>query len=82
MSFFDRQGIPETLLRTQTEQDVERNQRRRNKDRDEDDDEDNVLQASMSHEFEDNIVALRNVHLCQRGQDNFRIAQAGAASHA
>jgi hypothetical protein len=59
MSFFDRQGIPESLLRnrTQTEKgDAWRHQ----EDDDTDDEEDGMSQNDVSDVFEDDVVALRN----------------------
>jgi tetratricopeptide (TPR) repeat protein len=61
MSFFDRQGIPEALLRNQGE--VEN--RSGNLDRDGglnegDDDEDNVSESSVDDKFEGDILTLRN----------------------
>ncbi|RYP21051.1 hypothetical protein DL765_002458 [Monosporascus sp. GIB2] len=60
MSFFDRQGIPEALLRYRDEHgDVHREQRERDND-DLFDGEDNTSQSSGSDdEFEDDVVTLR-----------------------
>ena len=63
MSFFDRQGIPEALLRSRAEQgDAETNQREQEDDDDSDSDrEDEASQSSTSEDkFEDDVVALRN----------------------
>ncbi|KAF4631476.1 hypothetical protein G7Y89_g6649 [Cudoniella acicularis] len=49
MSFFDRQGIPETLLRSRSEQRNSCN-----------DNEDNTSQSSVSDRFEDDVLALRH----------------------
>ena len=67
MSFFDRQGIPEDLLRSRSEQ---RYSRRDQKESNDDisvndtsyvnNDEDDISQSSVSDEFEDNILVLRN----------------------
>ena len=68
MSFFDWQGIPETLPRSRGEQ---RNSRRDQKGSDDDnytnidagnsdDDEDDTSQSSVSDRFEDDILTLRN----------------------
>ncbi|MCJ1386364.1 hypothetical protein MMC17_009490, partial [Xylographa soralifera] len=59
MSFFDRQGIPEALLRDRAEQgNSEQNQEEHDSDNEQDYDKDNI--SECSDEFEDDIVALRN----------------------
>jgi hypothetical protein len=67
MSFFDRQGIPEDLLRNRSEQRRPRqDQKESNDDGSVDDtsynndDEDDTSQSSASDEFEDDVLALRN----------------------
>ena len=63
MSFFDRQGIPEALLHNRTKLgNGQQDQRRhsRNSDTDSDDNEDDESQSSVSDEFEDDILVLRN----------------------
>ena len=61
MSFFDHQGIPEALLRNQTKQgNAGQAQRGRSGNDDTDDDEDSESQSSVSDEFEDDVLALRN----------------------
>ncbi|KAH8595376.1 P-loop containing nucleoside triphosphate hydrolase protein [Bisporella sp. PMI_857] len=68
MSFFDRQGIPETLLRNRSErrnswQDQEKNEHNSFLNNDanySDDNEDKTSQSSVSDGFEDDILALRN----------------------
>ncbi|KFY66621.1 hypothetical protein V496_01972 [Pseudogymnoascus sp. VKM F-4515 (FW-2607)] len=74
MSFFDWQGIPEALLRSQNVQRSSRQDQnesdgdkhvKRDTDynddvNDEDDDEDNTTQSSVSDEFEGDVAALRN----------------------
>jgi len=68
MSFLDRQGIPEALLRSRREQ---KNSRQDQKESNDDnfinndanygnDDEDDTSQSSVSDEFEDDVLALRN----------------------
>ncbi|KAH8591115.1 hypothetical protein B0O99DRAFT_579085 [Bisporella sp. PMI_857] len=68
MSFFDRQGIPEALLRRESGQ---KNSRRDQKASNDDNhvnsdannssgDEDNTSQSSMSDEFEEDALTLRN----------------------
>lgn len=65
MSFFDRQGIPEALLRSRGE---ERNSRQdqtessgdNNDANHSDDDEDDTSESSVSDGFEDDVLALRN----------------------
>jgi hypothetical protein len=60
MSFFDRHGIPEALLRSQTRQrNTQLDLSWRSSD-DEDDNEDSESQFSESDEFEKDILALRN----------------------
>ncbi|KAH7108877.1 P-loop containing nucleoside triphosphate hydrolase protein, partial [Dendryphion nanum] len=68
MSFFDRQGIPEELLRNRTERgDAEGQEGHGSDDQDSDgdDDDDDASQSSTSEggvedEFEDDVLALRN----------------------
>ncbi|KAI8930738.1 hypothetical protein NX059_012346 [Plenodomus lindquistii] len=62
MSFFDRQGIPEGLLRPRTErQEAETNQTGKAEDNRDSISEDDVSQSSAGDDqFEDDIVALRN----------------------
>ncbi|KAF2463408.1 TPR-like protein [Lindgomyces ingoldianus] len=57
MSFFDRQGIPEALLKISTKQ---RDSQRYRKERDDGewDDDDYSSQSSQGDEFEDDVVAL------------------------
>ena len=63
MSFFDRQGIPEDLLRSQDEQ---RNSRQDQEERsngnaiDSDDDDNGTSQSSVSNGFEEDVLALRD----------------------
>jgi tetratricopeptide (TPR) repeat protein len=63
MSLFDRQGIPQTLLQSRTEQgDTQRGQEERS-DNDFDSGEDEASQSSTSEdEFEDDVEALRNYY--------------------
>ena len=64
MSFFDRQGIPEVLVRKRAE--IENNHRGQEKfgkhdDREEEeDDEDNKSKCSENDGFEDDVQILRN----------------------
>ncbi|KAF1934525.1 hypothetical protein EJ02DRAFT_390527, partial [Clathrospora elynae] len=62
MSFFDRQGIPEDLLRPRTEQQGARTiQTEKVRNHGDSDSDDNISQSSAGdNEFEDDIVALRN----------------------
>jgi len=68
MSFFDRQGIPETLLRSQEEQRTSRQDQKENNDDSHtefdagysDGDEDNGSGSSVNDGFEDDLLALRN----------------------
>jgi len=62
MSFFDRQGIPEDLLRPRTERpEAQTNQTEKAKDDGDSDSEDDTSQSGVGDdEFEDDIVALRN----------------------
>ncbi|MCJ1273889.1 hypothetical protein MMC21_001682 [Puttea exsequens] len=61
MSFFDRQVIPEALLRNRTGQgNVQQDRRKHNRNNNRDDDEDSVSRSSVSNVFEDDILALRN----------------------
>ncbi|KAI8930725.1 hypothetical protein NX059_012334 [Plenodomus lindquistii] len=62
MSFFDRQGIPEALLRRRASwRSVQRSQQEPKYDVWESDEEDNASQSSTGDEqFQDDIVALRN----------------------
>jgi hypothetical protein len=62
MSFFDRQGIPEDLLRPRTERlEAQTNQTEKVKDDGDSDSEDDTSQSGVGDdEFEDDIVALRN----------------------
>ncbi|PQE18243.1 hypothetical protein CJF30_00010977 [Rutstroemia sp. NJR-2017a BBW] len=67
MSFFDRQGIPEALLRCRDKQENLQQDRKESSDDNHtditnysDDDEDNESQSSVSDEFEDDILVLRN----------------------
>ncbi|TGO25601.1 hypothetical protein BPAE_0076g00020 [Botrytis paeoniae] len=74
MSFFDRQGIPEALLRSRnTDRSLEQNQESDDDDDDDDendyssvstvdsdDDEDNSLGSSINDGFEDDILVLRD----------------------
>ncbi|KAG9236414.1 hypothetical protein BJ875DRAFT_439455 [Amylocarpus encephaloides] len=66
MSFFDRQGIPEALLRSRDEQ-SQHDQKNNNDDnhtnidaRHSDNDEDKGSQSSMNDRLEDDLLALRN----------------------
>jgi len=63
MSFFNRQGIPETLLRTRNKQIHEQGtQQDEKKDDADSDNEDAASQSSTSDdEIEDHVVALRNL---------------------
>jgi tetratricopeptide (TPR) repeat protein len=69
MSFFDRQGIPEALLRNRTEQGNGQQDQSRRSGSDADDDEDNESQSSESDEFENDILALRNYSLISVSAD-------------
>jgi len=68
MSFFDRQGIPEALLRSRDEQRNSRHDQKENNDDNHtnidtsysNDDEDNGSQSSVNDGFEDDLLALRN----------------------
>jgi hypothetical protein len=68
MSFFDRQGIPEALLRSRDEQRDSRHDQKENNDDNHtdidtgysDDDEDNGSRSSVNDRFEDDLLALRN----------------------
>ena len=62
MSFFDRQGIPEALLRSRIEpRNSRQDQEERNDDNSgEDNDEDDTSQSSVSDGFEDDVLALRH----------------------
>ncbi|KAF1828138.1 hypothetical protein BDW02DRAFT_603717, partial [Decorospora gaudefroyi] len=62
MSFFDRQGIPEDLLRPRTErQEEQTNQTEKVRDDGDSDSEDDTSQSSVGDEqFEDDIIVLRN----------------------
>ncbi|KAH8760639.1 P-loop containing nucleoside triphosphate hydrolase protein [Hyaloscypha finlandica] len=72
MSFFDRQGIPEALLRNRDEYRNSQQGQKESNDDDStdidadidashsDDDEDNASQPSVSDGFEDDVLALRN----------------------
>ncbi|KAM0168838.1 hypothetical protein ACHAPF_010602 [Botrytis cinerea] len=70
MSFFDRQGIPEALLRSpDTHRNLHRNQKKRSDDDDDhnsistacsDDDTDKTSQSSINDEFEDDISLLQD----------------------
>ncbi|KAF2105249.1 P-loop containing nucleoside triphosphate hydrolase protein [Lophiotrema nucula] len=57
MSFFDRQGIPEPLLRRRKEQD---NDERDNDERDSDAEDDTSQFSAGKEEFEHDVVTLRN----------------------
>jgi hypothetical protein len=62
MSFFDRQGIPENLLRPRTErQEAQTNQTEKEENNRYSDSEDDTSQSSVGEdEFEDDVVVLRN----------------------
>ncbi|KAL8944298.1 MAG: hypothetical protein Q9211_000638 [Gyalolechia sp. 1 TL-2023] len=65
MSFFDRQGIPEVLLRKRAgsgdSDDGNREERDKHNDRDEEkDNDDNVSECSQDDGFEDDVQVLRN----------------------
>jgi hypothetical protein len=68
MSFFDRQGIPEALLRSRDQQRNSRHDQNENNDDNHtdidagysDDDEDNGSRSSVNDGFEDDLLALRN----------------------
>ena len=61
MSFFDRQGIPEALLRNRTEHIIaQHDQMALSGNNNADDDEDIELQSSVSDEFEEDTLVLRN----------------------
>ncbi|KAF2807030.1 putative kinesin [Mytilinidion resinicola] len=61
MSFFDRQGIPEALIRPQSETgNRHENSRAHSEDRKERDDEDSGSEASADDGFEDDILILRD----------------------
>ncbi|KAM0157329.1 hypothetical protein ACHAPG_004823 [Botrytis cinerea] len=57
MSFFDRQGIPEALLRSS---DTHRNLHRNQKKRSDDDDDHSSISTACSDEFEDDISLLQD----------------------
>ena len=73
MSFHDRQGIPEALLRNHTEEEIAR-KGQDERDRDNDDwgeDNDNASQSSASDGFEDDVLALRDYSfICQCRRHN------------
>ena len=62
MSFYDRQGIPEALLRNHTEEEIaQKGQDERDRDNDDwGEDNDNASQSSASDGFEDDVLALRD----------------------
>jgi hypothetical protein len=69
MSFFDRQGIPEALLRSRSEQRNSRQDQKESNDdnyanidtsHSDDDEDDMASQSSVSDGFEDDVLALRN----------------------
>jgi hypothetical protein len=61
MSFFDRHGIPEALLRNQGEVEIESGDLGRDGGGDqEDDEEDRISESSVMDQFEDDILMLRN----------------------
>ncbi|KAF2242295.1 TPR-like protein [Trematosphaeria pertusa] len=62
MSFYDRQGIPEALLRNRAEQEIaQQSQEERDSDyNDWGEDEDNVLRSSASEGFEADVLTLRD----------------------
>lgn len=72
MSFFDRQGIPENLLRVQ---DTERN-RNGSSSRDEvtirssEEDTDSSSESDLDHDFEDDITVLRDYSFIHTGEDS------------
>jgi hypothetical protein len=59
MSFFDRQGIPESLLRNRGKQRETKEDHGRKEDKN-DDDNDDTSQLSICDEFDDDVMALRN----------------------
>ncbi|KAL6229200.1 hypothetical protein BDW75DRAFT_245948 [Aspergillus navahoensis] len=68
MSFFDRQGIPETLLQKRSEQrHVEQNSS--DDDEEDDDDDDGESQSSVTDEFKDDILLLRRYSLIYTNVD-------------
>jgi hypothetical protein len=77
MSFFDRQGIPEALLRSQDEQRNSQQDQKENNDDSytefdasySDDDEDNGSRSSVSDGFEDDLLALRNYSFISANMD-------------
>jgi hypothetical protein len=61
MSFFDRQGIPEDLLRPRTErQEAQTNQTEEENDGDSDSEDDTSQSSAGDDEFGDDVVMLRN----------------------
>lgn len=62
MSFYDRQGIPEALLRNHTEEEIaQKGQDERDRDNDDwGEDDNNASQSSASDGFEDDVLALRD----------------------
>jgi hypothetical protein len=69
MSFFDRQGIPEALLQSRSEQ---RHKEPRNSDNDDDgndDDDASESQSSVPNDFKGNILILRRYSLLSINAD-------------
>jgi hypothetical protein len=71
MSLFDRQGIPEALLRSRSEP---RNSRQDQEERDDDNsvessDEDDTLQSSVSDGFEEDVLTLRHYSFISINKD-------------
>jgi hypothetical protein len=70
MSFFDRQGIPETLVRTRPElRNGPRNVHHDDEDDENDDCEDDALGPSDGDEFEDDLLTLRNYSFISTNAD-------------
>ncbi|CZR68085.1 related to kinesin light chain [Phialocephala subalpina] len=85
MSFFDRQGIPEALLRSRDEQRNSRYDQKENNDDNHtdidasysDDDEDNGSRSSVNNGFEDDLLALRNYSFISVNMDGITFEMHG-----
>ncbi|KUJ24020.1 uncharacterized protein LY89DRAFT_604339, partial [Mollisia scopiformis] len=71
MSFFDRQGIPEALLRNQDER------RNSQQDQKESNDDNDTSQSSLSDGFEEDVLALRNYSFISVNTDGTTFAMHG-----
>ena len=77
MSFFDRQGIPEVLLRNQTKEDNEQEYQTSYRGSDTNEDDTNESHLVERDQFEDDILALRNFSFIYVNRDTLTFEMHG-----